>query len=114
MVSTTPTLEGHRIVTYHGIVTGHAVAGTNFFRDWLASIRDVLGGRSRSYEKVLRAAERSALEDMVAHAKLSGANAVVGVDLDFEAIKMRGQMLMVVATGTAVEVEPESSAAAIA
>lgn len=108
MVTTTPTLEGHQIVRYHGVVTGHAILGANALRDWFASLRDFFGGRARSYEAVLRSAESDALREMTAKAQADGANAVVGVDLDYETIHVKGSMLMVVATGTAVTMVPKS------
>ena len=106
-VSTTPSLEGHRIVEYKGLVAGDAILGANMFRDLFAGLRDLVGGRSGSYEKVLRAAKTEALEDMIAAARERGANAIVGVDLDYETIQIQdgGSMLMVSATGTAVVIE---------
>ena len=80
--STTPTLAGHRIVAYKGLVAGDAILGANMFRDMFAGLRDLVGGRSGSYEKVQRAAKSEALEDMIAAARERGANAIVGVDLD--------------------------------
>lgn len=106
IVSTTPTLQGRDIVDYRGIVTGEAILGTSIFRDFFASIRDVIGGRSGSYEKVLNDARRTAIDEMTQQAREMGANAVVGVDIDYESIG-QGQgdaMLMVSATGTAVVV----------
>lgn len=106
-VTTTPTLEGRRIVAYKGLVAGDAILGANMFRDMFAGIRDIVGGRAGSYEKLLRAAKTQALEDMIEAAVERGANAVVGVDLDYETIQVQdgGSMLMVSATGTAVVVE---------
>lgn len=106
LLTTTNTLEGQRIVKYIGLVSGEAILGANVFRDFFAGIRDVIGGRSGSYEKVLRKAKEAALEDMAEQAKELGANAVVGVDLDYETIQIKegGDMLMVTATGTAVVV----------
>lgn len=108
IVSTTPTLEGRRIVAYHGVVTGEAILGTNVFRDFFASIRDIVGGRSGSYEASLREGRELALGEMADEAKRLGGNAVVGVDLDYENITSgnnSSSMLMVVASGTAVTVE---------
>ncbi|MCK5934778.1 MAG: heavy metal-binding domain-containing protein [Fulvimarina manganoxydans] len=108
IVSTTPTLEGRRIVAYHGVVTGEAILGTNVFRDLFASIRDIVGGRSGSYEASLREGRELALGEMAEEAKRLGGNAVVGVDLDYENITAgnnSSSMLMVVASGTAVTVE---------
>lgn len=106
-ITTTQNFEGRRIREYKGLVGGDAILGANIFRDFFAGIRDLVGGRSGSYEKVLRAAKSEALEDMIAAARERGANAVVGVDLDYETIQIQdgGAMLMVSATGTAVVVE---------
>lgn len=105
LITTTSTLEGHRIESYLGLVTGEAILGANVFRDFFAGIRDVLGGRSGSYEKVLRRAKQEALEDLMDQARGLGANAVVGVDLDYETIQVQdgGSMLMVSVSGTAVK-----------
>ncbi len=97
IVTTTPTIEGRRITRYHGIVTGEAILGANIFRDVFASVRDIVGGRSGAYEKELGRARKTALEEMQAEAVRLGADAIVGVDLDY--------MLMVAASGTAVTVE---------
>ena len=107
IVVTTPTMEGRRITKYLGLVTGDAILGANIFRDLFAGIRDIVGGRSAAYEKELRSAKRIALVEMMDEATELGANAVVGVDLDYETIEMGsgGGMLMVSATGTAVVVE---------
>jgi len=102
IISTTPTLEGRTIAEYKGLVSGQAVMGANFVRDFFAGIRDIVGGRSGSYEKELRRARNLAIEDMAEEAKALGANAVVGVDLDYETVGERGSMLMVSASGTAV------------
>jgi uncharacterized protein YbjQ (UPF0145 family) len=103
LIVTTPQLEGRRIVRYHGVVSGEAILGANIFRDLFAGIRDIVGGRSASYEKVLRDSKQTALDEMAGEAQRLGANAVVGVDLDYETIG--GTMLMVSASGTAVTVE---------
>jgi len=105
IVTTTPTIEGKRIVSYYGIVTGEAIIGANAFRDLFASIRDIVGGRSTSYEEILRKAKDSALNEMQELAKKKGANAIVGVDLDYETVGESGSMLMVTASGTAVRLE---------
>ncbi len=107
IIVTTPNLEGRRISKYLGLVSGDAVLGANIFRDLFAGIRDIVGGRSAAYEKELRQAKRLALVEMMDEATELGANAVVGVDLDYETIEMGsgGGMLMVSATGTAVVVE---------
>jgi uncharacterized protein YbjQ (UPF0145 family) len=102
IITTTPTVEGQRIVAYHGVVSGEAILGANFVRDFFASIRDVVGGRSGSYEKVMRSARDTALEEMAAEARRKGANAVVGVDLDYGSLGTGESMMMVSASGTAV------------
>ncbi|RRO17411.1 YbjQ family protein [Flavobacteriaceae bacterium 14752] len=102
IISTTNTLDGKNISSYHGIVSGETIIGANVFRDFFASITDIVGGRSSSYEKVLREAKDTAIQEMKEKAQSLGANAVVGVDLDYETIG-KG-MLMVVASGTAVSV----------
>ncbi len=100
--TTTPSLEGQRISQYLGIVTGEAIVGANIFRDVFAGIRDIVGGRSGSYEKVLASARQTALQEMEATAAQLGGNAVVGVDLDYEVLGAGNGMLMVTASGTAV------------
>ena len=102
IVTTTPTVEGRRIASYRGIVSGEAILGANVFRDFFASIRDVVGGRSGSYEKVLRAARDTALREMADEAQSKGANAIVGVDIDYGAVGKDEGMMMVTANGTAV------------
>ena len=102
IVSTTPTLEGQRIAAYIGVVSGEAVMGANIFRDLFAAVRDIVGGQAGAYEKVLRDARDVALREMTDEAAARGANAVVGVDLDYEVLGDRGSMLMVSANGTAV------------
>lgn len=104
--STTPSLDGHRIREYKGIVTGEAILGANIFRDFFAGIRDIVGGRSAAYEEELAKARRIALEELEQAAARLGANAVVGVDLDYEVIGQGGSMLMVSASGTAVVTVP--------
>jgi uncharacterized protein YbjQ (UPF0145 family) len=106
LVSTTPGLEGHRITKYYGLVSGEAILGANIFKDFFAGIRDIVGGRSAAYEGELRKAKHIALDEMTAEAEALGANAVVGVDLDYETIGGQGtSMLMVSANGTAVRYE---------
>ena len=105
IVTTTPSIEGKRITGYRGIVVGEAILGANVFRDFFAGITDVLGGRSGSYEKSLNEARETALTELEDRAREAGANAVVGVDLDYEVIGKEGSMLMVSASGTAVTVE---------
>jgi uncharacterized protein YbjQ (UPF0145 family) len=104
---TTPGLEGKRIVRYLGLVSGEAILGANIFRDIFAGIRDIVGGRSAAYENELRKAKEIALQEMQEQARALGANAVVGVDLDYETIGSNGGMLMVSASGTAVQIEGE-------
>ena len=100
IITTTPTLEGHPVRDYLGIVTGEAIIGANIFKDLLAAVRDVVGGRSGAYERALSSAREDALREMANRAADRGANAVVAVDLDYEVI---GNMLMVTAAGTAVQ-----------
>ena len=107
LMTTTPIIEGKRIVKYYGIVSGETIIGANVFRDLFASIRDIVGGRSGSYEEVLRMAKDTALKEMEAQAAQMGANAVIGVDLDYETVGGSGSMLMVTANGTAVKIEED-------
>ena len=105
LVTTTPSIEGRRITRYYGIVSGETIIGANLFRDFFASIRDIVGGRSGSYEEVLREAKETALREMQEQAAALGANAVIGVDLDYETVGESGSMLMVTAAGTAISIE---------
>ncbi|HVS00033.1 MAG TPA: heavy metal-binding domain-containing protein [Thermoanaerobaculia bacterium] len=107
LIVTTNNLEGRTISRYFGLVTGEAILGANIFRDLFAGIRDIVGGRSAAYEKELREAKRIALEEMSAEAQKLGANAILGVDLDYETIEVGqgGGMLMVSVSGTAVVVD---------
>jgi uncharacterized protein YbjQ (UPF0145 family) len=105
IVTTTPGIEGKRIREYRGIVTGEAILGANIFRDLFAGVRDIVGGRSGSYERELRRARETAMAEMTASAQNVGANAVVGVDLDYEVLGQNNGMLMVSVSGTAVLVE---------
>ena len=105
LLTTTPTVEGRRIVTYYGVVTGETIIGANVMRDFMAGIRDFFGGRSGAYEEVLREAKNTALEEMSREAQRLGANAVVGIDLDYETVGGSGSMLMVTCSGTAVRIE---------
>jgi uncharacterized protein YbjQ (UPF0145 family) len=107
LVTTTPNVEGKKITSYRGVVTGEAIMGANIFKDVFAGIRDIVGGRSAAYEQELRKAKTIALQEMEAEAEQLGGNAVVGVDLDYETIQMGsgGGMLMVSASGTAVVLE---------
>ena len=105
LVTTTPAIEGRRITKYCGIVTGEAILGANVFKDVFAGIRDLVGGRSATYERELQRARDIALEEMQERAQEAGGNAVVGVDLDYEVLGQGNGMLMVSASGTAVFVE---------
>ena len=102
ILTTTPSIDGKRIERYCGIVTGEAILGANLFKDIFAGIRDLVGGRSAAYEQELQKARGLALAEMQENAKELGANAVVGIDLDYEVIGQTGSMLMVSASGTAV------------
>lgn len=102
IVTTTPSIEGKTILDYKGIVTGETIIGANIFKDFFAGIRDIVGGRSGSYEKVLREAKDTSLQEMMERAKRVGANAIVGVDLDYETLGTDNGMIMVTASGTAV------------
>jgi len=102
LVTTTNTVEGRTVAEYRGIVAGEAVMGANIFRDLFASIRDIVGGRSGSYEKELNNARTIAIEEMSEEAAALGANAVIGVDIDYETVGDKSSMLMVTAAGTAV------------
>lgn len=105
ILTTTPTVEGKTVTEYIGIVSGEAIIGANLFKDFFASITDIVGGRSASYEKVLIEAKDNALKELEENAKMIGANAVIGIDLDYETIGKNGSMLMVSANGTAVKVQ---------
>lgn len=102
LLTTTPAIEGSPIREYRGVVTGEVIVGANFVKDFMANLRDFFGGRSGAYEDVLREAKDSALEEMEKRAQRLGANAVVGIDFDYEAIGASGSMLMVACSGTAV------------
>ncbi len=102
IVTTTPSIDGHKITAYKGIVVGEAILGANVFRDLFAGITDIIGGRSGAYEQELGRARETAINEMEDHARSLGATAVVGVDLDYEVIN---NMLMVSASGTAVVIE---------
>jgi uncharacterized protein YbjQ (UPF0145 family) len=104
LLSTTSTLDGHDVLEYKGIVTGEAILGANIFRDVFAGIRDIVGGRAGSYEKVLRGAREQAMEELQLKAHELGANAVIGIDIDYETVGGQGSMLMVSVSGTAVVV----------
>jgi uncharacterized protein YbjQ (UPF0145 family) len=103
LITTTHTIEGKTISEYKGIVTGEVIIGANFVKDIFASFRDFFGGRAESYERVLREAKDKALEELIMEARVLGADAIIGVDLDYETLGQRGSMLMVSASGTAVK-----------
>lgn len=105
IITTTPTIEGKHIVKYIGIVTGEAILGANIFRDMFARVRDIVGGRSAAYERELGRAREIALDDMEDWAEELGANAIVGVDIDYESFGQTNGMMMVSVSGTAVTVE---------
>ena len=102
IVTTTPAIEGRPVREYLGVVAGEAVVGANLFRDLFATVRDIVGGRAGSYEEVLRDARETALREIAEEAERLGANAVIGVSLDYESVGARGSILMVTAIGTAV------------
>ena len=104
-ITTTPSLEGRRIVRYLGVVAGEAIMGANVFKDLFAGVRDIVGGRSGTYERELQRAREIALDELEERARALGANAVVGVDLDYEVLGQGNSMLMVSASGTAVVAE---------
>lgn len=105
LVTTTHTIEGKKISQYYGLVSGETIIGANLVKDFFAGITDIVGGRSGAYERVLKEAKESALAEMVQQAQAKGANAVIGVDLDYETVGSGSSMLMVTACGTAVRVE---------
>ncbi len=105
LMTTTALVEGRHITKYHGVVTGEAIIGANAVRDLFAGLRDFFGGRSGSYEEVLRKAKDTALQEMGEEAARLGANAVIGIDLDYETVGASGSMLMVTCSGTAVSME---------
>lgn len=102
ILSTTPTIEGHTIREYKGVVTSEIIIGANLVKDVFAGIRDLVGGRSGSYEQVLREAKETSMREMMERAQAMGANAIVGIDIDYETIGAKGSMLMVSTSGTAV------------
>jgi len=105
LVTTTNTIEGKKVVKYLGLVSGEAILGANIFKDFFAGIRDIVGGRSASYERELRQAKELAINEMTQQAQSMGGNAVLSVDLDYETLGQGGSMLMVSASGTAVVLE---------
>ena len=102
ILSTTPQIEGHTIREYKGIVTGETIIGANMFKDLFAGIRDIVGGRAGAYEKVLAEAKDTSMQEMMQRAQALGANAIVGIDIDYETVGANGSMLMVATSGTAV------------
>ena len=103
IVTTTPNVEGSSVRRYLGVVTGETIIGANIFKDIFAGIRDIVGGRAGSYERVLSEARENALDEMAAKAREMGADAVIGIDLDYETLGSNGGMIMVTASGTAVK-----------
>ncbi len=108
LITTTPSIDGQRITRYCGVVAGEAILGANIFKDLFAGIRDLVGGRSGTYERELQRARDIALEELRQRAQELGANAVVGIDLDYEVLGQGNGMLMVSASGTAVVVAPQA------
>jgi len=104
IVTTTPTIEGHQIVEYHGVIFGEVISGINFVKDFFAGIRNIVGGRSNSYEEELTKARTNAMAELEQRAARLGANAIVGVDIDYEVLGNDNGMLMVTASGTAVTI----------
>ncbi len=102
LLSTTPTIEGHPIQQYKGVVTGETIIGANVIKDFMAGLTDFFGGRSGSYERVLIEAKDTAMKEMMQRAEAMGANAIVGIDIDYETVGQGGSMLMVATSGTAV------------
>ena len=105
ILTTTPTIEGHTIIEYKGVVFGEVISGVNFIKDIKASLRDIVGGRSGSYEEELISARTQALRELEARAQQMNADAVVGIDLDYEMLGQSGSMLMVSVSGTAVKIQ---------
>lgn len=104
ITTTTPSIEGRPIERYLGVISSEVIIGANFLKDILGGLRDIFGGRSGTYERVLEEARQNALNELVGKAQRLGANAIVGIDLDFETVGANGSMLMVIASGTAVVV----------
>jgi uncharacterized protein YbjQ (UPF0145 family) len=105
ILTTTPNIEGRRIEQYLGVVTSQTIIGANFFKDILAGLRDIFGGRSGAYERILDEAKQFAMGELVQRAKIMGADAIVGIDLDYETVGSKGSMLMVSVSGTAVKLQ---------
>ena len=104
ILTTTPNIEGYKILEYKGLVTGETIIGANFVKDLFAGIRDIVGGRSKSYEKVLQEGKETSIQEMMQRAQELGANAIVGIDIDYETVGQGGSMLMVACSGTAVRI----------
>lgn len=104
ILTTTSTIEGHPVQQYLGIVNAQSIIGANIFKDFLGGLRDVFGGRSGTYERVIEEAKEDALRELQQKAQSMGANAILGVDLDFETVGNSGSMLMVIASGTAARI----------
>ena len=104
IITTTPTVEGRQITEYHGVVFGEVITGINFVKDFFAGVRNIVGGRSGSYEEELNKARTNAMRELEDRAQRLGANAVVGVDIDYEVLGANNGMLMVTASGTAVTI----------
>ncbi len=102
ITTTTHNIEGKPVLQYLGVVSAESIIGANIFKDLFAGLRDIVGGRSKTYERVIEEARNNAMNEMVKKAQLLGGNAVIGIDLDFETVGASGSMLMVLATGTAV------------
>lgn len=105
ILTTTPNIEGYKILEYKGLVTGETIIGANFMKDFFAGIRDIVGGRSKSYEKVLQEGKETSVREMMQRAQELGANAIVGIDIDYETVGQGGSMLMVACSGTAVRIQ---------
>lgn len=104
ILTTTNTIEGRPVQQYLGVISSETIIGANIFKDIFAGLRDIVGGRSGTYERVIQEAKDSAMAELSQKAQQLGANAIIGIDLDFETVGAKGSMLMVVATGTAVQV----------
>ena len=104
ILTTTPNIEGYKILEYKGLVTGETIIGANFIKDFFAGIRDIVGGRSKSYEKVLQEGKETSVREMMQRAQELGANAIVGIDIDYETVGQGGSMLMVACSGTSVRI----------
>lgn len=104
ITTTTHSIEGRPVQQYLGVVSAESIIGANLFKDLFAGIRDIVGGRSGTYERVIEEARNNAMNELIVKAQAIGANAVIGIDLDFETVGSHGSMLMVIATGTAVRI----------